>query len=1766
MAQSSELAGGEGFTFEGDLAAFYLTSMLAEAYAPGIDDRIVVRVSVQQRDFGEPLDDVIVDFEDISGASARLSLQVKRSLTISKAATNTDFREIIRDCWATYKKSSFRINADRYGAAVGTISPAKARNLTTLCDYARESLNAEHFEARFASSGNASEEIKTLRNDIVALLEEVAKGSPCTSEEIHQFLAHLVLIQFDFLSEGAVDPPDAINRIRDCLAPEDAIKAPIVWSRVIQLARSSAGKSGQFDRMRLVRAIASVARLRGANSCRVDLEKLTGLAKCYANLIADDVGGTKLDRSSLLESLDAKLGTARIVQVRGLPGCGKSVIVKRAVEQALGRGPALFLKAEQIEGTSWISYASSHGLSGGSLEQLLVEVGASGTPIFFIDAIDRIDKEHQPVALDVLKTIVDSPLLDNWRVVVSLRDTGIEVLRNWLGSYLDKMKVDTLAVEQLSDEEAETLSKAKPHLRPLLFGPAQVRDIVRRLFFARILNQSFVANPSSPPFSPRSEVDLIANWWHRGGYNETGQKAIERQRVMLDLARIRARQLNQPISLSRLSSVAHIDDLRSDGILQNAREGVSVRFAHDIFFEWAFFYVLAERGAQWIEEIKSCGEPPAVARVVELVSQWEYAHGQDWSTYLSQAEGSGIRSQWLRAWLVGPLGASNIESDEAQFASIVFADDFRHFRKVLVWFQAEKTTPNINILVGGLPLEQRQRIADFLGWPSDFAAWRRLLVFILQHISEIPRRLFPEIVSIFEVWQNALAGISNPTSRTLLQQCAAWLLDIDTTAYSGYHVESLNFWKEIDDLETFRKSLSQLILRSSKAEPSFATEYLHRAAKTERIRNAAFPDAVLYSPILALSLPDQLVDFSCAFLIEELPDEHIERRTRELDAETEWRKAVLAKPEAERTRAEQLGIEMGPSIGFISEFDDFAWDTLSISDDHQSFWPPSPLREPFHSLFQSSPDEALRLIRTLCNHAMASWRQLHRYSRDRHVTPIPLELDFPWGIQKFWGTDREYLWFRSTWAPNVLGCGFMALEDWCFSELERNRSVDEIIQKIIEGNECIAVLGIASMLALHTGTISEATLPLVTSQRLLAADTNRMTHDLFEASANLIGFMHQTDKPHYEAVKEGNARPVRKTQLSWLIPRFIFTAGALHDRACEAILNFKDNLPFQYEEHFCIPEERERLTKQALEFAELTKLENYHAYSSKKEADHIVVEYANPTASQPDEIAKAEEASRKLRERSLWTWATKSFEEKAINSTFVIEDAIAIAREADARGIFKPFSKEKGEEDLLGSRRGGVAATAAVVLNFREGRSREELEWARDVLRRALSLSELPDPLIFSGSIIPWHHAIFVARGLGADIREETATKHEIRMLLGLIAHPLNIVSLAAVDESLKLWSSDERLAWASLFLAFSLCHISRRTIAMRKGAYGPPHTVHEIQTAFKISYKTYTNRRDWAPLPVPPPVWVKVKGRKERRAYQKQEELHAVEKINISSIWGEPDVIWDSKLAAEILKRIPFEQILHSDAKAAFLDFLSSLLEWTIKKNTPQWQKPGHRNDVPPEIFEWIYILGSQLGHLAGLLPFADFRSRFFDPIINFDGELCWALLSPFASTFVCRYIYDAPVIPVDAIEILTLCLDRFLADSTFKRAAYRSGEFSGFHKPELVRTLMFISVEHADLSARYANGDWSSIDFILPIIDRFVRAGGWTASVMDPFLTLCERAKAEYPPGIFADQVLSIIGNSAITLKGWHGTFLPARIAELVQYYAHNQTPLPLALAQKF
>ena len=111
------------------MVAYYLVALLREEHAAGQQD-IVTSVAVQQAP-GNPMDDVIVEFRE-DGARRLLSLQVKRRLRISAAASNTDFRDIMTSAVATRRTVDFQVEVDAYRFAVEHVAVKRLRSLNRL--------------------------------------------------------------------------------------------------------------------------------------------------------------------------------------------------------------------------------------------------------------------------------------------------------------------------------------------------------------------------------------------------------------------------------------------------------------------------------------------------------------------------------------------------------------------------------------------------------------------------------------------------------------------------------------------------------------------------------------------------------------------------------------------------------------------------------------------------------------------------------------------------------------------------------------------------------------------------------------------------------------------------------------------------------------------------------------------------------------------------------------------------------------------------------------------------------------------------------------------------------------------------------------------------------------------------------------------------------------------------------------------------------------------------------------------------------------------------------------------------------------------------------------------------------------------------------------------------------------------------------------------------------------------------------------------------
>ncbi len=1758
---SPELTGGTGFAFEDVVAASYLTALVCGTTTAGLSSRVVQRVAQQQADFGEPLDDVIVDAVSLAdGSTMRLSLQVKRALTVSSAASNSDFREVVQRSWQTLQKPTFRSDVDRIGAAVGTISDDAFRNFTTVCELARSSQTTAHFAQRFEEGGNASDAQRAVLEAVRALVQEILPDR-LSDEGLMRLLSHLVLIKFDALHEGSTHEAEVIAALQRSLAPGHTGRAADLWLQLRQLARNGAGRSAEFNRAAVLRQLTGGIRFVGTPALSGDLQVLREGTRNWLSQQADSVGGVCIDRGELRKQLAAQMASHRLTLIKGLPGTGKTVLLRSLLADCEADGPTLVMTANRLSGRSWVEYARAIGLSQVALGPLLVEVAASGHGVLFIDGLDRVAPEQRPVVTDVLGQILSNPDLSNWRVVATARDAGIEPLRNWVSPGLvSGPGVGYVDVGNLSDEDASSLAASVPVLRPLLTGgDDRVRSLARRPFFAAVLASGFAKAGYAAEFVPHSEVDLIDAWWTRGGYDAHVPQTLARQRALVELAQRSAPDLGRNVRIRDLTVATQsvLPALEEDGLVQQVRVGHSLQFSHDIFFEWSVYHLLQDQREDWVSVLTQAGEPPALGRVVELLSQATYLEPEQWSHDLNVLTAAPVRPQWLRAWLVAPVFAPYFREHEATYAASLFADNHKLLGKLFVWMQAEKTAPNPLVLSGQVGKEDLQaaariRLADALGWPSDFQAWRRLLHWALDNLTSIPDQLLPHLVTLFETWQMFAADFANPLSERVIQQCADWLHKIEDDHKSHRR------WRQPDAADAppqeriptdLEGELRRLVLRAARAHPAVVATYLAKVASIHRWGESGFLEVTGYARLLAETHPALLAQVARGHLMHELPDDTAVRWRREAREEGRRRGELMAKPPEQRTQWDERMLDSPPV--FRNTFQSHDWQRLSMGGDHQGYFPASPLREPFHSLLTSDAPTGLALVRDMANHATTAWRQLHRYLRAG--TPMPLSLEFPWGRQEFWGSASQYRWFRGHGGPQAIESALMALERWALDQLDDGRPAAEVLRQVLEGHSSIAAVGLAIHLALRANEVSAVTLPFVSSQRLWHLDIERWVKETEFRTAGLIGFDGRNgDEEHRKAVSHAGGLESRRIELRSLVPGFVLGRDQkLRDACRAAIARFPEALEFGYEEERTDKARVAKLRRDAQVWAEWGLSKNYAVSKVPGRDDVLAVELRNPRQADPDVQEAQERHAQASREAELWMWVVKCFETHRWEPRFSPAEAVARAQALSA-------AIETGRAESLmpgySVSHGAIAGTAAAVLCLAD--TRESDPWADAAIASYRDEPEPPGDDLVPNAVIPWHPKIFVAHVLVARARGGHASAEDRLALYWLVAHSLDVVSGTAMEGLATCWERDQRLAWCGFNLALRLAQVRRSS-----RDYDTPTDVWQATEQARRSAAVTEAMHDCEgsgelpKLAMPLPAWA-----------QATDDAELYRDLDDQDGWYRTDDIWIGRDAARVLQLMPIAAIMQGPAGSLFIDALEGYIAWTMDSVNPAWRTEGRRSREreSTDLYEWERELGRLVARVAPHLKPAEVRSRLLDPILEQPDDTAMRLLRPFTTVLTCAEVIDAQVLNRSTVELLFVVVDRTLQHRDLRRTRHSDGRLGGFDLPEVIQSLLFVYVERADLAARFANGDWRDLPAVMPLIDRLVLQAGWNPYVARQFTILCERAGEAYRPETFADQVLAQLVDGRLP-DGWRGTLIPASIAGLVQEHADRLHPMAPELARK-
>ncbi|WP_404418751.1 NACHT domain-containing protein [Brevundimonas vesicularis] len=1719
MPASPELTGGAGFTFEDTVVAYYLASLLGEHTARGTGAATVKEVRVQRGALGEPLDDVIVESED-GGEGSTLSIQVKRSFIFADRESNAVFQDVVARILETIAKASFRHGRDRVGIATDEVDLGAYRHIRTLCDWARDSATARDFHVRVAKPGFAAETKRALVAAIRSALAR-ASGAPAGDEEVFQVFRHLVVMRFELLGEGAADADLVLDRIRGVLRTDAVGDGGDVWTGLRVIAREAAGEAGSFVRSNLVERVGRGDRFTPGRFWAAELDHVRAEARLALSTIRRTVDGVTLDRDDLVDEINRRLQADRVVQIVGAPGSGKSALLARYATMAADRGSVLALRADRLSPGGWPAYARALGLTGVDPRPILREIAAAGDCVLVIDAIDRVRREDRQIVQEVLDAVLTEPTLRTWRVLVTLRDGAWSDVGRW-ATALGALATSRVEVTPLTDQEATDLSEVRPGLAPLLFGAPAVQEISRRPFFLDVLATA-IGDGGDP--IPSSEAELLSAWWRGGGYDAEGAVRARRQEVLLALASASAANLGRDAPVRGLDHDA-IESLKADDILKDAEPGHTVSFRHDIFFEWAFTHRLVSAGADWLQAVVEAGEPPALGRPVELLSQLRFDADRAWAAQLDRLEAAHSRSQWRRSWMMAPLSSPRFEERASTFTAAFFVlGDSSRLRQLLTWFQAVRTRPGKGL--DGLPpydalsSTDRIRLADMMAEPADYRAWRRLLDWLLAQQGQVPVSLWPTVLTLAEIWQSALTRIPNTTTEGLVALEEHWLLALEAHQNPTEPRTLPGRFGGMDHnaQDQFADRLRTQIFRAALAYPDPTIRYLRALDGSRRGGRHVWRSVMESAAWVAKAAPALLVDAFLAEMLETLPKEKLRL---ELESDRQRRDEALKHPAGSRERSLLMPSFLG---GMVDHHD---WDKLSLDRRADLFYPPSPQTEPFNALFRHAPGEALRLVKSIADHAVSSWLELHDLDPEDGGTPVPLVLAFPWGLETFWGGEREYVAFRAAFAPPMLEAALMALEDWAFREQEGGRDVDEILSDVLKGTRHNAFLGIAAALAVTTNRASATTLPLISSQRLWNWDVRRLVKIDHDSSFNILGSRPGT--PAAIALQRANQRPCRKTDIRQIAILFALSSDDTLRRPFLAAAS-----TFSAEGGLDLEEERQddALMDDRRRTAEIwARMGDPAHYRMREAEDGIEIAFEPPPIE--DETVIEQEAARgsMFRWMRLETWAADRMGVRPAGPDMTLDEAISEARALDAPDLFEVRWETGSLEEI---RRAGVAGVAAAVLADDAFEAAEVLAWAADVTFRAAATPLPNDGMTVPETTLSFHPLNYVPAALAGMIRRDLDQPAALRDLLGLVTHPLIEASASAAGEIYALGDHHPALAKAALCLALSLSirsDLSRRYWGDRDGARAVRQqalqaaTVHAFAVAFEDAEPT---------LPVLPIPLASEDAEDEDWGDEGEEALTSETMLDTGFLSAHlPPLL--------ILGRTP-------EGAAILRPVALNLLAWTVAKL--RTLSRGDRD--ASRLHRWRFDVMNWMARVAAGDPDIDPVGDIVAPAAALNDAPFCALMMPFVSVVVGNRVCDAKTLDPRAIEIMSAVATR-LAGLTKTRRGDLPDEAH-----LLIQDLLCIGVTDAPASRRFANGDWRDLPMVLPVsttlFDGLAELPGFVAI----WLRFVEAARTTYPIDLFADQLTEAFARESprnpLSAAGLH-----PRIGSLIQFIIdRDEAPAP-------
>ena len=559
---STFLSSGEGFSYEDHVGAFYLFSLLTDSQIYGRQNYKITKVSFQQQNQGNPLDDFVIEGNN-GIQQTKLSLQAKHNITFGD---NEKFKKVIINSIALFQDSKFNIDIDKLGIIVGVCNRNIDQYYRRVFEIARHTCCSTDFENTInKESGTISNFYKLINN---ILLSEGIESN----DKRWEFFKSFVILYFQHGEESSLSYI-TLNQIGSLV--EDVKDRNSIYSTLLKITQENRNTGGNVDKNALLTQLHENGiniDVKFAKTINEDLIKIKNFGNITLRNIGTEIKGIEADRSEYINQIEQSFEQNNIIMLTGTEGTGKSALLKNIVNKYINNKNCIIFSDKSLSffnDGGWQGFSNYLKLEN-SIEDILFSQISNNQDIYlFVDGIDYITSIEKQ---EIIKAIVaqlqkmKETISLNFKILVTAR---LNSKPEWLLEFFQDNEYDIINVEFKPEENIEFIKKLNIN-RSLTVNSKRFKPIFSNLFILNIFSN--IENPENI----YTEWDVVKLWWNK--YIENSEK----KHVLLNFSK---EIVESPEKWQQIGNINIANDLIKNYILIK-NEYESFYTAHDIYRDW----------------------------------------------------------------------------------------------------------------------------------------------------------------------------------------------------------------------------------------------------------------------------------------------------------------------------------------------------------------------------------------------------------------------------------------------------------------------------------------------------------------------------------------------------------------------------------------------------------------------------------------------------------------------------------------------------------------------------------------------------------------------------------------------------------------------------------------------------------------------------------------------------------------------------------------------------------------------------------------------------------------------------------------------------------------------------------------------------------------------------------------------------------------------------------------------------------------------------